>query len=759
MPNIPFYNAGGVGVNLDLPTNELDPVSWSDCRNVRFKDGKAIRAYGSTVVFGTPLAVPFWLMPIQNGQASFWIYSGLGVVGNDSFTKVLLHADGVDAATAFPDTNNGGAAHTWTARGNAQIDTAQFVFGSASLLCDGTGDWIDTPDHADYVLGTSDFSIDFRFRVNGGDGALLYLSGQNNSPATAAGSSFIIQRLATNVIRAQLSDGAGFTNLDTVATYTTAVNTGWHHLEFTRSGGNIFLFIDGVQAATSAFAGTVPNSASILSVGAAGAIPTTPWNGWIDEFRLSVGISRNAVAFTSPVDAYGLTTEANLYITDGASHANATRIISGIPTPYTVSRSGLWNGGTLAQIPIITNNSDVPQMMLSASLAANFENLTAWPSTDRCAVIKPFKSFMVAMNITRSGNVFEHLVKWSHPAVPGAVPSSWDETDPTLLAGEVELLDELPGGIRDGLGLRDTFIIYKDNSTWGMQFIGGPSLFRFYPIFLQSGIQSSNCVVEINNGAAHFVATGDDFIVHDGQNARRVFTKRIRSYILKTQASAILDTSFCVAKHRENEVWFCFPEVGGEYPTLAAVYNWQEDTCSIRELPNAISHADAGPGGASSDPWDLDSLTWDSDATLWDVALFSAHSSQIIGTNPLDNNFSQLDDEVTYGEGFLERTGLALVGQDRVTGAFKADNEVMKLVDRIWIKAKGDPINVRLGSQQFIEDTAVFEPAQTFTPGVDKYLDFLPVQGRFMAVRFNWIGSGGSEITGYDLNVVTLGDQ
>lgn len=445
-----------------------------------------------------------------------------------------------------------------------------------------------------------------------------------------------------------------------------------------------------------------------------------------------------------------------LYATDGATHADISRTVGGA---YTMDDKNLWHGGTLSQIPIITNGVDKPQMWINPSLATDFADLTNWPAGDRCELIKPFKQFMVSMSIVRGGVTYKHLVKWSHPAVPGAVPSSWDETDPTKLAGEVEILDELPGGIRDGLGLRNTFVIYKDNSTWAMQFVGGNSVFNFYPIFLQSGILSRHCVSSLNNGAEHFVATGDDFIIHDGQNARSVFTKRMKRFILNTIPDAMADYCFTVVKNSLNEVWFCFPEQNGKYPTLAAVYNWQDNTTSIRALPNSTSFADIGPVAATSDPWDADAATWDSDATAWDLSLFSPHFFQIISANPTQVKLKQLDDEVNFSAGYMERTGLALIGQDRITGALKADNEAMKLAHRIWPKATGTPFYVQLGAQELINSPVVYEPQQLFTPGVDKYLDFLPVNGRFIAIRVDWQGAGATELSGYDLPITILGEQ
>src|SRR3990167_9675179 len=99
------------------------------------------------------------------GRARMAAFNG----GNDAFTKLLLHCDGVDAATSFPDVS--ASAHTVTANGNAQVDTAQSKFGGASLIVDGTGDYLSVPDHADWDFGTGDFTVDFWFRRNGTQGA------------------------------------------------------------------------------------------------------------------------------------------------------------------------------------------------------------------------------------------------------------------------------------------------------------------------------------------------------------------------------------------------------------------------------------------------------------------------------------------------------------------------------------------------------------------------------------------------------------
>ncbi|MCH7827478.1 MAG: hypothetical protein IIC75_05850 [Bacteroidetes bacterium] len=84
--------------------------------------------------------------------------------GIDNFTKLMLHMNGTDTSTVFTD--DSASAHSVTANGNAQIDTAQSVFGGASGLFDGTGDYLSIPDNADFDVGGGDWCVDFRVRFN-----------------------------------------------------------------------------------------------------------------------------------------------------------------------------------------------------------------------------------------------------------------------------------------------------------------------------------------------------------------------------------------------------------------------------------------------------------------------------------------------------------------------------------------------------------------------------------------------------------------
>lgn len=249
--------------------------------------------------------------------------------GNDSFTKVLLHLDGADNSTTITDSNAGGSAHTWTAAGNAQIDNAQSKFGGTSLELDGTGDWVSTPDHADFALGSGDFTFDCWFRCNKAGASDADIGGQTGG--APADTSFFIDRSSANVMRFFVSNGSAFSAISGTTQFTNALNTGWHHLAAVRSGNTLRLFIDGVQEASTTFSASIPNVAGALTFGRRGDVTNAPWVGWLDEIRLSVGVARWTANFTPPVRAHQSDDIINIAAraqlgTDAASHDAGSRV-------------------------------------------------------------------------------------------------------------------------------------------------------------------------------------------------------------------------------------------------------------------------------------------------------------------------------------------------------------------------------------------------------------------------------------------------
>ncbi len=210
---------------------------------------------------------------------------GLRFKSSDLATA-LLHLDGADGSTTFTDEKG----HTWTAHGNAQIDTALSKFGGASALFDGTGDWIDTPDAADWYLGSNDFTIEMWFYLLSGaaDPDYIFLAGQCDATGGgSANSAWFIHRTGNgdtnpNKIRGELCTGSGSVTVTGTTSFSAASGNQneWHHVRFIRVGNVLRLFIDGVQEdADIAFTGSVPNATGIVAIGRAGDFATGFWQG------------------------------------------------------------------------------------------------------------------------------------------------------------------------------------------------------------------------------------------------------------------------------------------------------------------------------------------------------------------------------------------------------------------------------------------------------------------------------------------------
>jgi len=218
----------------------------------------------------------------------------------DTYTKLMLHCDGANTSTTFTDE----IGKTMTAAGGAQLSTAQQKFGTASGLFDGTGDYLSTPDHADWYFGTGDFTIDFWVRFD-------------TLPATTTWQVIVSQYAnAANFWRIYLYNTAGtyswrFGNRvggsDTIEIFKDSsglvVNT-WYHIAFARNGNNFYWFQGGVQQGTTATdADPIDDNAGLLYIGT-DTTAANFFNGWLDEIRISKGIARWTANFTPPAAAY-----------------------------------------------------------------------------------------------------------------------------------------------------------------------------------------------------------------------------------------------------------------------------------------------------------------------------------------------------------------------------------------------------------------------------------------------------------------------
>lgn len=213
-----------------------------------------------------------------------------------SQVQLLCGFNGADGATAFTDESTAARAATFVA--NAQLDTAQFKYGTASLLLDGTGDYVSFADAAAFTLGTSDFTIEAWVRFS-------------SLPATTQ--EFLTHYTATGEQRAWIFGYAGgsgqirfsYSTAGTSATLISVVGAWtpeigrWHHVAACRIGSTLRLFADGVLIVSHNIASaSIFNTTAPVRVGAGSFAALDNFLfGWIDEARITVGAGRYATDF------------------------------------------------------------------------------------------------------------------------------------------------------------------------------------------------------------------------------------------------------------------------------------------------------------------------------------------------------------------------------------------------------------------------------------------------------------------------------
>lgn len=244
-----------------------------------------------------------------------------GAGGNDANTILLLHFDGADGATstaAIIDSSPNALVPSNMI--NAELDNAHPAFGATALHSLGTGSVI-YADNALFNLGTSQFTFDCRVYVSSLASARMLVAIGNNEAnnnnalrwfITTGGELTLTVTSGGSTLLNFISSGAGIT-----------INTPLH-LAVVRAASNVFTFyVNGVAVGTTTTAVTVPNYTGHLRIMIANDALSSPFAGWIDEFRFS-NVARWTAPFTPPTGPYNSATVDDLQLLErGAFNTTA----------------------------------------------------------------------------------------------------------------------------------------------------------------------------------------------------------------------------------------------------------------------------------------------------------------------------------------------------------------------------------------------------------------------------------------------------
>jgi hypothetical protein len=212
--------------------------------------------------------------------------------GNDSYVKVMLHGD------ESPLVDSSGSAHTLTLIGSIARSATQAKFGSYSISFNGSSQRILFPDHADWDMGTADWTIDWWAYKTSTDKESIFESRES-------GTGFNVETTPSNYLHYyDNGDTAGTGASPVVEDGTVHTQNTWIHYAFERLSTTIRMYRNGVIVDTQTGASGDMTSASRLYIGSNTA-PANWFSGYIDEFRWSKGIARyNGTNFTPETSAY-----------------------------------------------------------------------------------------------------------------------------------------------------------------------------------------------------------------------------------------------------------------------------------------------------------------------------------------------------------------------------------------------------------------------------------------------------------------------
>ena len=304
--------------------------------------------------------------------------------------------------------------------------------------------------------------------------------------------------------------------------------------------------------------------------------------------------------------------------------------------PYSATSTQNWRVALLNGLLVATNGYDTTQMWpLSSgvpSTSTPLRELKNWPATTSyCKSVSAFRTFLVGLNWQIGGVEYPNLVKWSTEASALSPPNTWLESDAVLDAGEYQLTDT-PGKIIDGLPFGDSFLIYKEDSIYIMNYVGTPYIFSFKLLSPTIGLLAKNAVAEFEGG--HFFIGNSDCYVTNGQQVTALLPNKLRREMFSDLNGDNYEKVFVAADYARNEMLACYPSGVSTIPNKALIWNWKDNTFSLRDIPD-LYHINSGIAAITTGTtWNDHSEAWNAGAGIWGTGNYDNVLKNLVFAKP-----------------------------------------------------------------------------------------------------------------------------
>ncbi|MGL5013542.1 MAG: hypothetical protein ACRC6V_04520 [Bacteroidales bacterium] len=503
---------------------------------------------------------------------------------------------------------------------------------------------------------------------------------------------------------------------------------------------------------------------------------------------------------------YGTTD--SLYLINGRQHLNVSKMHTdsgGVEShyKYNASPDSTWYYTTLSNAIVMNTPMENPQGLVPYK--AIFEEIPGWGYPlkgkrpgDSGAVqldwkagrIRSFRNYLVALGMEEGGLDLPQRVRWSNVAYVNELPPDWIEDDEAKDGGFNDLTDA-NGRVVDGVPLRDTFMIYTDQETYEMQYVGGVLIFNFKKLFSDSGILAPECAVEFEQ--QHFVISKDDIFTHNGSSKKPVASSRVKQYLIDEISSVNPLATKVFAYTPRKEIWISYvgpgqtsemerdPVTGDPVPkdpdiswtcNKAAVWNWEWDTWTFYEIPDSFDMNMVAPPDLTTHEWEDFS---EEDVDYWDSPKWEYEQWSELG-----KDFIKRIPYVASPDKCLYTVDL---GEEQITWDHVAKEEKRRPV-------VAELVRTHLDMDEVVENTRSHKFLKTITPqfrGAGKVHCFIGgsdtaskepdwdnwhifdleedvkidcfSNNRYPAIKFVDLGKGEWSLQGYDIDFVVEGNR
>lgn len=220
---------------------------------------------------------------------------------------VGLRFEGANNSTTITD--DAATPLSWSCVGGAKISTADYKFGSSSLVLDGSGDYVTTTGltslgsvwTAEIFVKSADIGSNvakqvFQF-INGSGYGFDVMLAKNTAGAPDSTTTRLRVYISSNGTSANVAN-----NIYSTTSLGTDISGAWHHVRCTFDGAAYKFYWDGSLVLT------IPSSLSVcafssVSIGGNSSVPAQTLAGYVDSFLLT-SVVRNTGNFTVPTQDF-----------------------------------------------------------------------------------------------------------------------------------------------------------------------------------------------------------------------------------------------------------------------------------------------------------------------------------------------------------------------------------------------------------------------------------------------------------------------